>query len=213
MDIYDILTLVLKSVLDGSVTIADLIVIIAILRNSQLRSNPTMLLIVSVLIADFITAANVIVHDVPSVIVGYSLYGYPTINVIVALLCVSWFGQLFLLPIIACVHLYAVIEPLKFRQFSIKSFGTIIVSVLVLTAFATVPLYFDCCGFVYYINGNYWSFDYSKTGTAAYDKFNLYLQIVCFVSMLAIDIVIIFKVKNLNVSISIIKSITKKYFL
>lgn len=191
MDFFDILTLVLKTVLSGSVTVADLIVIIAILRKQELRTNPTMVLILSILIADCIAAANVIVHDVPSVIVGYSLYGYPILYIVVALLCVAWFGQLFLLPIIAAVHLYAIIAPFHFRQFALKSIAIILLIILILTAIATVPLYFDCCGFIYYINGNYWSFDYSKPGTDSYDKFNLYLQVVCFATMLIIDIAII----------------------
>lgn len=132
------------------------------------------------------------------------LPGEPGLTILVLIQAIQWFGQLFLLPLFALVHFAAVFHPMFFRRLKIRH---AVVALLLIGFVAckrkaerglpgglTAPLFTSCCGFVFYIPGYYWSFDYAKPFTPVYNQFNLVLQSVCVGIMVLLDVLIVFRV-------------------
>ncbi|KAF8362782.1 hypothetical protein PRIPAC_89705 [Pristionchus pacificus] len=71
---------------------------------------------------------------------------------------------------------------------------------LLLGVLLTAPLLTECCGFIYYVNGAYWAFDFAKPGTALYTQLNLVLQGSCVIIMFICVVLILYKVGKMRIS-------------
>ncbi|KAK5973223.1 hypothetical protein GCK32_002045 [Trichostrongylus colubriformis] len=116
--------------------------------------------------------------------------------------CCQWFGQLFVLLVLSFIHFYAVFFPTHFRAITTRNISAVNVSILVTGLLLTIPLLTPYCGYAYYVNGHYWTFDMSKPYTYIYCIFNIVLQIASVAVVALVDLIIIWKIHRLRSSLT-----------
>ncbi|KAK5984653.1 hypothetical protein GCK32_017995 [Trichostrongylus colubriformis] len=150
---------------------------------------------------DVLVYLNNVIHDIPSYALDRDIFETPqAAYVSIIIRCCQWFGQLFVLLVLSFIHFYAVFFPTHFRAITRSKIFAVNVSILVTGLLLTIPLLTPYCGYAYYVTGDYWAFDMSKSYTYIYWIFNIVLQIASVAVVALVDLIIIWKIYHLRSS-------------
>ncbi|CAJ0939490.1 unnamed protein product, partial [Mesorhabditis belari] len=72
----------------------------------------------------------------------------------------------------------------------------------------TIPLFFACCGFKFYLTGYYWNLDNSKPGYQFYTLLGIILQLIAVAFLVLSDVVLLIKLKSFTIKKNTIQQLT-----
>ncbi|CAJ0924026.1 unnamed protein product, partial [Mesorhabditis belari] len=161
--------------IDFSLAFIDLFSLYLLFKAKRLA--PMYRIIQLALITDFLEISSRLIHDYIDRITEQENFG------------TRWYGQLMLTILLALCHFAIILLPMRFQALTTKTMIFIIVIFAVIPAFAiTIPLFFACCGFKFYLTGYYWNLDNSKPGYQFYTLLGIILQLIAVAFLVLSDV-------------------------
>ncbi|TKR86607.1 hypothetical protein L596_011167 [Steinernema carpocapsae] len=187
------MNLLVETLLSFLLLLSNSFVFVAIISSRILRKNSTFILISALFFLDILALLITLTYSIPSAFIGWILYGNKSPTTIqkaykkhlgspydlwlVVALSFMWFGSILLLPTVALFNAIANYFLIQFRNLKTNHSKAILSIAVLISLFLSVPLFFSCCGFRFYLHGHFWAFDHSKKTTFIYQNFNLGLQV------------------------------------
>ncbi|KAK6052718.1 hypothetical protein COOONC_09777 [Cooperia oncophora] len=165
-------------VLNTAVIIIDVLVIYCAFKTGETQRHFVLQTIFLAMVMDIAAYLTLLGHDLPSFIMSTDVSPHPFVTyLMVVIMFVEWFTQLFVLLILSVIHALAVFTPFQFRTFSSGKMRIVNAVMMVVALSLTVPLFTPYCGYYYYTEGHFWAWDSEKPYHYIYSICNLVLQV------------------------------------
>ncbi|GMT16629.1 hypothetical protein PFISCL1PPCAC_7926, partial [Pristionchus fissidentatus] len=155
----------------------DVLVLIAIRRQSILSSHPIMILNAALFTTEILKIGAQVTNEYPVEIVGRVIIDCPTSDIWAVWSLVPWFSSIYLYPILAVLHLLAIYRPVSFKMLKKRSAYIVVSIVFAVSVVMSLAYVIPSCGIYYSHTYLYWAFDFQRPQVFYMEKFNYALTV------------------------------------